>query len=116
MKYLHHAFVLALLFSGCDSVGDPVATITGIDVAVAAPDHFVEIQDVAGRTYARVENFPASVHIQLYTEGRAYFIVEMRRTDGGLQAVAASNGFMARDLTGDTYTTSGDVEAVLSLQ
>ncbi len=115
MKYLPHAFVLALLLSGCDAVGDPVATITGIDVAVAAPDHFVEIQDVAGRTYARVENFPASVHIQLYSEERAYFVVVIRRTDDGFRVVAASDSFMARDLTGETFTTGGNVEAVLSL-
>ena len=116
MKYLPHTFVLALLLTGCDAVGSPAATITGIDVDLAAPDHFIEIQDVAGRTYARVESFPASVDIQLYSEGRTYFIVEMRRTDDGFRAVAASDGFMARDLTGSSYTTSGNVEAVLSLE
>ncbi len=116
MKYLPHAFILALLVSGCDSDGSPAATITGIDVAVAAPDHFVEIQDVAGRTYAHVESFPASVDIQLYSEDRAYFIVEIRPADNGLLTVAASDAFMARELTGDTFTTSGGVEAVLSLE
>ena len=116
MTYFRHTLVLALLLAGCDVIGDPAATITGIDVTVAAPDHFIEIQDVAGRTYARVESFPASVDIQLYSEGRAYFIVEMRRTDDGFRAVAASDGFMARNLTGSSYTTSGNVEAVLSLE
>jgi len=116
MNYLPHALVLALLLTGCDAAGSPAATITGINVAVAAPDHFVEIQDVAGRTYGHVESFPASVDIQLWSEGRAYFIVEIHRTDNGLRVVAASDAFMTRDLTGDTFTTSGGVEAVLSLE
>ncbi len=116
MTYFRYAFVMALLLAGCDAIGDPVATITGIDVTVAAPDHFIEIQDVAGRSYARVESFPASVDIRLYSEERTYFIVEIRRTDDGFQAVAASDSFIARDLTDDTFTTSGGVEAVLSLE
>ena len=116
MKYFPLAFILVLLLSGCDAVGDPAATIIGIDVDLTVPEDFVEIQDVAGRSYARVESFPASVDIQLWSEGRAYFIVVMRRTDDGLQVVASSDAFMARDLTGDTFTTSGNVEAVLSLE
>lgn len=116
MKCLPLLFVFALLISGCDTVGAPAATITGIDVDLAAPDHFVEIQDVAGRTYAHIESFPATVDIQLYSEERAYFIVVIRPTDDGLRAVAASDAFMARDLTGSSYTTSGNVEAVLSLE
>ena len=107
---------MALLLAGCDAIGDPVATITGIDVTVAAPDHFIEIQDVAGRSYARVKSFPASVDIRLYSEERTFFIVEIRQTDDGFQAVAASDAFIARDLTDDTFTTSGGVEAVLSLE
>jgi len=116
MTYFPHTLVLALLLAGCDAVGDPAATIIGIDVDVPVPEDFVEIQDVSGRSYARVESFPASVDIQLWSEGRAYFIIVLRRTDDGLRAVAASDGFDARDLTGDTYTTTGNVEAVLSLE
>ena len=116
MKYVPHAFVLALLLSGCDGVGEPAATIIGIDVSVASPDHFIEIQDFDGRSYARVESFPASVDIQLWSEGRDYFIIVLRPTDDGLQFVRASDGFKARDLSGTTFTTNGNVEAVLSLE
>ena len=116
MTYFRHVFLLALLVSGCDSAENPVATITGIDVEVSASDEFIEINDVAGRPYIRVESFPASVDLQLWSEGRDYFVVLYRRTADGIQLLGTSDSFKATDLVGATYTTNGDVRAVLTLE
>ncbi len=116
MKYTHHILYLAFLLAGCDAVGSPIATITGVDVAVADVDEFVEIQDVSGRSYARIEDFPADVDVQLFSEGRDYFIVLLSISNGDTAFVAASESFKAGDLTGSSFTTSGDVEAILTLE
>lgn len=124
MKHFRHILLLALLvttcsgLTGCDATSNPAAMITGIDIVVQpGANEFIEIQDGAGRAYARVESFPAAVDVPLYSAGRDYFIVLIgRNEDGTFRAIGASNGFKTDDLTGVSYTTSGGIEAVLTLQ
>ncbi len=117
MKYFLVFLPFAFAISGCDAIGTPVATITGVDVAINGADEFVEIQDVSGRAYARIESFPASVDIPLYSEARDYFVVVIRpASGGGFEFVAASETFKAVELTGSSFITGGNVEAVLTLE
>ncbi|MDX1439554.1 MAG: hypothetical protein R3284_06590 [Rubricoccaceae bacterium] len=103
-----------LLFIGCDAIGEPAATITSIDLDIEG--HVVEIQDIAGRAYLRVESFPADVDVELWSENRTYVIVVMQQIGEDFEFVARSDGFNSEDLIGSEYVTEGDVNAVLTLQ
>lgn len=115
---LFAALLLCIGLTGCDEINPPTevfARITSIDFETDGD--LIEINDVAGRQYIQVTELPATVNVPITSLDRDYLVVVLNEVEGGGYTVLeTSDQFTAREFSGSEFVTSGDVNAVLTIQ